>query len=145
MRYIILTLLLISSLCYAQGYDETIDFYTMHFLKVESGTMVSGSQMTSVVGDTALIFSWENGTELTPGYVTQLTGTYTILPPIDNIPSMWTAGSALLTRNIVLPSGLYEITLTCTDVAKFTSDHSQPIYLNVSHKTAKVQINFKVL
>ena len=128
----------------AQGYDETIDSYQMYFLKIETGTPIAGAQTTSVVGDTSLVFAWENGTETTPPYVTQIAGSYTAMVMVND-PSIWTSGSAVVTRDIILPSGTFEITITAMDEAGYESGHSQPIYLDVKHKTAKVQVNFRIM
>ena len=143
MKYIILTLLLISSLCYAQ-YDPSIEWYDINFFKVTSGTPVSGAYHYTITSDTSLTFAWESGDESTPAYITQLVGEMVITLAVSNSPTLWVDGSASVTRDIVMDSGLYEITVDCGDINGNTSGYSQPIYLEIMKPSAKVVINLRI-
>ena len=139
----ILFVVLLVSLTFAQGYDAEIAWYDMNFYKVISGTPVVGAQMTEIDKDTSLTFMWENGTENTPGYISQLVREEPIIIKVNNDPSIWVSGSAVVTRDIILSDGLYEVTVDCSDLAGNMSGHSEPIYLNVNKPKAKVVINFR--
>ena len=144
MKKLILFLLIAVS-CFSQGYDETIDSYTFYFLQTEDPVIqCPGSVTTSVEGDAVLTFAWENGTPETPPYITPNTGTYTAMVVLND-PSLWTSGSAVVARDVVLESGLYEVTLICADVEGNQSGHSEPLYLDITHKTARVIINLRVI
>ena len=138
-------LFLLVSLCFSQGYDETISWYDINFYKVTSGTPLPGAQFITIKGDTSLTFSWENGTKDTPGYVTQLIGSIEHIIKITNNSSLWVSGSLVVTRDVILDGGLYEITVDCEDDELNRSDHSQPIYIDIGRQTARVTINFRVL
>ena len=129
----------------SQGYDETISWYDINFYKVTSGEPLPGSQFITIKSDTSLTFSWENGTDATPGYITQLIGSIAHIIKITNDPSLWVSGSLVVTRDVILDNGLYELTVDCEDDEFNRSGHSQPIYIDIKRQTARVIINFKAL
>ena len=129
----------------SQGYDETIDSYTMTFVKMDPGYILyEGSEIDTLIGDKALTFAWVNGEPSTPSYSTPNSGTMTAMV-IVNDPSIWSSGTAMVTRDIILETGMYEVSMFCEDVEGNKSRNSLPLYLDIRHPTARVIINFRVL
>ena len=144
MKKLILFLLIAGS-CFAQGYDETIVDYTMFFLDMNEPYTIESSAVTTVInGDTSLIFAWENGVGNELPYITPNIGSYTAIVVVND-PSIWVSGSAVVTRDVIFPTGMYEVSLQCSDEAGYSSSHSLPFYLDIRHQTARIQINFRTL
>jgi hypothetical protein len=94
--------------------------------------------------DTSLVLSWERGDETIPEYNTPYTGNYIEVNAIVNSPELWTDSVANVQKDVTLSDGIYELTVTEADTNEYESGHSQPIYVEIKTKYARVQINLNI-
>ncbi len=145
---------LLVGLCFSQGYDETINWFDLNFFLVEGGTIVETAQNITVTKDTSLSFSWETKeANLVTPFITNAIGSIKRIIKIINTESLWTAGTANVSRDIVLENGLYEITMDLEEMMPNPvtgvlepkmSGLSWPLYINVIKKKAKLVINLSI-
>ena len=127
-KKIMLILVILTGVAFSQGYDETIDSYTIFFRQCDQPAIIyEGAEIDTIVGDTSLTFAWENGQIGDPSYYTLNVGVMTAMV-ILNDPSIWVSGSAVATRDIVLDTGMYECTVIAEDELANRSGYSFPFY-----------------
>jgi len=141
MKYIILTLLLISSLCYAQ-YDANISGYNIYVYKLSIGqTMPVGAEVIN--GDTTLNLAWKRGIDNPPEVPLPYINTFVTMMWVGNTPQLWTPEGALSSQSISLTDGHYAFRVDEVGVNNDKSSKSAPLYLEAIVHYAKMPMNVR--
>ena len=135
-------------------YDENIDMYTIYFYRV-SGRPADRPVPTIIVNnDTTLTFAWENGTGAEPDFVSPFASKLIDAAVILNDSTLWNGVEASSAQDVNLHRGYYEVKMTAGDFlwvgepaveTLFESGYSNPIYLVVQNKNARIPIKLQVL
>ena len=138
MKAIILTFLLI--VCLFGQYDAEISSYTIYWNKLSEGEPIITDTFYS---DTTVTFLWERG-GTGSGYVSPYTGTIVNAMVIVNTPTIWTDSTAAVARDIILDNGIYEVTVTESDIYNNSSGHSEPLFIQVAKSVARIQVRLRL-
>ena len=139
MKAIILTFLLI--VCLFGQYDAEISSYTIYWNKLSEGEPIITDTFHS---DTVITILWEDGNDTGPGYISPYTGEIETAMVIVNIPALWTDSTAAVSRDVILPNGLYEMTIVTHDIYNNSSGHSEPLFIQVAKSVARIQVRLRL-
>ena len=143
MVIIVLTILALGFMdeCEAQ-YSPEISSYNIYWNKLDAGQSPTVTDIFK--SDTVITMLWErgNGTELP--YISPYTGTIANAMVIVNSPTRWTDNIAAVARDIILENGTYEVTVTESDIYNNESGPSNPMFIAVAKRVARVQINLRI-
>ncbi len=128
--------------CAYGQYSTDVESYVLYWNKINKNTDVSYFE---VVRDTTLSFGWERGdvgdtTAYVPLYGLNIQ--YTMVFPNDS--SMWNVDTAVVSRDLQISNGLYELIVTEKDIWEYESGYSNPLYIYIRKKFVRVQINLRV-
>jgi hypothetical protein len=135
-------------------YDENIDMYTIYFYRVNGRPAGRPAPEIIVHGDTTITFGWENGTGFEPVFVTPFNSTLIDAAVILNDSLLWTGIEASSAEAVNLHRGYYEVKMTASDFmwvgeppveTLFESGFSQPLYLVVQNKNARIPVRLQVI
>ena len=138
-KAIILTLVL-TCFTFAQ-YDAEVSSYNIYWNKLSSGEPIVTDTFHS---DTVITMLWERGDGTEVPYVSPYTGTIVIAMVVVNSPTIWTDNTAAVARDIVLDNGIYEVTVTESDIYNNESGPSNPMFIQVAKSVARIQINVRL-
>jgi len=133
--------LILLSVAYGQP-DPDIAGYNIYIDKLDNNRYFSGQSF--IWSDTTLVFAWEDGDSIAPGFISEYNQTPVIGSPIYfvNDSSLWIGGSANASVDLTFDRGVYEFTVTAVDVAGGESGHSDPLYIRFIRR-ARVPINIR--
>ena len=137
-------------------YDENIDMYTIYFYRVNGRPANRPSPSVIVNSDTTLTFAWENGDGTEPIFISPFNSALVDAAVILNDSSLWSGIEVSSAQDVILHRGYYEVVMTASDFlwvgeppnsveTLFESGFSQPIYLVVQNKNARIPISLQVL
>ena len=136
----LIILLMLCGLCFGQ-YIEEISSYNVYWNKLDAGQ--SPVLTDTFHSDTVITMLWERG-GVGPGYVSPYAGSIVNAMVIVNSPTIWTDNTAGISRDIILENGIYEVTLTESDMYNNESGHSDPLFIQVAKSVARLQINLRL-
>ena len=139
MKSIILTFLLIC-FAYAQ-YIPEISSYNLYWNKLSEGEPIITDTFHS---DTVITILWERGDGTETPYISPYIGTVVSAMVIVNSPTLWTDNTAAVVRDIILENGIYEVTITESDIYNKESAHSQPMFIQVAKQVARIQVRLRI-
>jgi len=128
--------------CASAQYDPNISGYHLYWYHLDIGQTPAIDH--TFKSDTTINISWERGEGSEPGYSTPYNGVYGPINAIVNSPSLWNADTAVVQKTITLSDGIYELTVTEADINENESSHSQPLFIEIKAKYARVQINVRI-
>ena len=141
MKTIILTLLLIS--CTFGQYIPEVSSYNIYWNKLDAGQEPPVITAT-FKSDTVITMLWERGDGTELPYETPYTGEIVNSMVVVNTPTIWTDVTAAVARDIILDNGLYEVTITESDLYENESGHSEPMFIQVTKKIARIQVKLRL-
>lgn len=128
--------------CNAQYLPE-VSSYTIYWNKLDAGQ--SPIITNTFVSDTSVNILWERGDGTQSPYISPYTGTIVNAMVIVNDLTLWSGGDiASISRDIILNNGIYEVTVTESDIYENECGHSEPLFILVSKVVAKIQINIRI-
>ena len=136
----LLILLALVSFSFAQ-YDAEISSYNIYWNKLSEGEPILTDTFYS---DTVVTMLWERGVGTESPYISPYIGTIVNAMVIVNSPTLWTDNTAAVARDIILENGIYEVTVTESDIYNNESGHSQPMFIQVAKSVAHIQINVRL-
>ena len=143
MVIIVLTILALGFMneCEAQYLPE-VSSYNIYWNKLDAGQTPTVTDVFKT--DTVITMLWERGNAATPPYVSSYTGTLANAMVIVNSPTIWTGNIAAVGRDVILENGIYEVTVTESDIYNNESGPSNPMFIAVAKKIARIQINLRL-
>jgi len=135
-------------------YDENIDMYTIYFYRVDGRPQGRPSPVAIINGDTTLTFAWENGDGTEPAFIPSFNSKLIDAAVIINDSTIWTGIEASSEESVTLHRGYYEVVITASDFLwegeppvenLYESGFSQPIYIVVQNKNARIPIRLQIL
>ena len=140
MKVFIFTLLL--TCCVYGQYLPEVSSYNIYWNKLDAGQTPTVTDVFKT--DTVITMLWERGDAATPPYISPYTGTLANAMVIVNSPTIWTDNIAAVARDIILDNGIYEVTVTESDIYNNESGPSNPMFIAVAKKIARIQINLRL-
>jgi len=126
--------------CEAQYLPE-VSSYNIYWNKLSEGEPIFTDTFYS---DTVITMLWERGVGTESPYISPYIGTIVNAMVIVNSPTLWTDNTAAVARDIILENGIYEVTVTESDIYNNESGHSQPMFIQVAKSVAHIQINVRL-